>query len=430
MPRHDPNIFQCLTGAGTAAIALIRIRGDLCRTFIRMHSKRSGAAETIEWRPGRVYRAELLDSDGQSIDDILISVHNNIPVMDLRLHLHGGSGIVACCRDLLRNHGFTEIASSERYAQPDLNTNSTVITDISPVKFFEFLGSAGTLEYHLTEQETGLLDAACWIGKNLIETEAYVILPKMLTLRGVTWLLSQPTLWNTEIDTLAGMSDRSAARERCRMILSRPSLLPRFSKPLRIALVGPPNVGKSTLMNAVADREVSLVSAIPGTTRDWLEQPGEIAGFPVSWLDTAGLWDASNPIDLLATASTRRLLGGVDVILLVADPDHVNQIQTLSKVIREITSCPMGFVLNKTDTVVPQAQFEHLLPSEFAARTTTVSARERTGLDALERNILTISNLNAIALDQVSIFTTRQRQVLDTLLSANDPDFPRLLRRL
>lgn len=395
-----------------------------------MHLKTSGAAETTEWRPGRVFRAELLDSDGQSIDDILISVHNNIPVMDLRLHLHGGSGIVASCRELLRNHGFSEIASSQRYGQPDWNPDRAASTETSFVKSCEFHCSVETLETHLAEQEADLLNATCWFGNSLIETEAYILLPKMLTLRGVTWLLSQPTLWNKEIDTLAGMSERSAARERCRVILSRPRLLHRFSEPLRIALVGPPNVGKSTLMNAIAEREVSLVSAIPGTTRDWLEQPGEIAGFPVTWLDTAGLWDASNPIDLLATVSTQKLLGGVDVILLVADPDHVNQVQTMSKVIHQITSCPMGFVLNKTDTVVSQSQFKHLMPSEFAARTTAISARERTGLDALERNILTISNLNIIALDQVSIFTTRQRQVLDTLVSANDSDFSRLLRRL
>ena len=94
----------------------------------------------------------------------------------------------------------------------------------------------------------------------------------------------------------------------------------RVREGIRVAIVGPPNVGKSTLLNALAGAEAAIVSAIPGTTRDVIEVPLDIAGYKVVLADTAGLREASDPIE---QEGVRRALAAgknADLAILVLDP--------------------------------------------------------------------------------------------------------------
>ena len=73
-----------------------------------------------------------------------------------------------------------------------------------------------------------------------------------------------------------------------------------------VVIAGPPNVGKSTLMNAIARRDVSIVSATPGTTRDPIEVHLDLRGFPVNLVDTAGIRETDDPIESEGIARARR----------------------------------------------------------------------------------------------------------------------------
>ena len=72
----------------------------------------------------------------------------------------------------------------------------------------------------------------------------------------------------------------------------------RLREGFTVVLAGPPNAGKSTLLNALARRDVAIVSAIPGTTRDAIEVRCDLCGLPVTFVDTAGLRDTSDPIEM------------------------------------------------------------------------------------------------------------------------------------
>ena len=96
----------------------------------------------------------------------------------------------------------------------------------------------------------------------------------------------------------------------------------RLREGLVFAVSGPPNVGKSTLVNALAERDVAIVSAIPGTTRDALETRVVLGGVPVTLVDTAGLRESADPIEAEGVRRALARAEEADLVIRVGDPDH------------------------------------------------------------------------------------------------------------
>lgn len=92
------------------------------------------------------------------------------------------------------------------------------------------------------------------------------------------------------------------------------------SRGARLALAGRPNSGKSSLLNALLGYERSLVSDVPGTTRDYLEADFELAGIPVTLVDTAGLRETADEIESRGVSASRRVAETADLVILVLDP--------------------------------------------------------------------------------------------------------------
>ena len=148
---------------------------------------------------------------------------------------------------------------------------------------------------------------------------------------------------------------------------------------LRVAILGKPNVGKSSLLNALLGRERAIVTASAGTTRDVLCESMQLGGVPVQLLDTAGIRAASDEAEQIGVIRAREAMESADVLLVVADAsaplggeDHALLAETLGR-----TRLVVG---NKCD-----------LPSVSSyAFDLLVSARTGTGLDALAGRILAL----------------------------------------
>jgi small GTP-binding protein len=376
--------FQLLTSPGPAAIAAIRVRGPLVEGFLRRHIRLRARTDPRSWTAGRVFRGELLDEEGQPIDDMLISIHTPAPTWDVRLHLHGSPGLVHCCTEMLHARGLSEHAEA-----------------------------ASTL----------------WHSENMIEAEAYALLPRMLTLRGVQWLTRQSRLLSETLRSLAETSDIEVARERCREIIARRRIFDWFARPLRVALVGPPNVGKSTLANALADQRLSIVSPVPGTTRDWVELAGEVEGFPVLWLDTAGLRRAGDELEAESIRRTRQLMKSADTILLVLDATAPGGTADMMLADSDEELHPPCVALNKCDLIENEGQHATGLPARWREVAVPISALRRRGLDTLAARLLEGVGYDSEALAAPAAFTDRQVEVLKRAAAADRRHFPQHAQR-
>jgi tRNA modification GTPase len=247
-----------LTPAGAAAIAVVRLRGRGVDSFLAKYFSR-------KLRPGFCVHGEL--SDGENIlDDPLVMRAENGDWADVSLH--GGTWAV---------RGFLEFARREGFA----------ICDSSPANDENAWEEAGSI----------------------LDREVLANLPLARTREGIEMLLSQPRIWRAAI----ARKDLDFAR-----ILADRSLWWMLYPPV-IAIVGEPNVGKSTLANRLFGQERSITADVPGTTRDWVGDMANIDGLPVMLMDTPGIRQTEDLIERAAIERAGEKIAKCDLVVQVWD---------------------------------------------------------------------------------------------------------------
>lgn len=183
---------------------------------------------------------------------------------------------------------------------------------------------------------------------------------------------------------------------------------------LKVAIIGQPNVGKSSLLNAWSRSDRAIVTNLPGTTRDVVESQLIVGGIPVQVLDTAGIRESVDEVERIGMARSRSAAQSADLVLLIVDatlgwgmPE-----QTLYE---QIKHKPCILVVNKTDLLegsrqCPPYGFSQL-PDFLIAQSTTVytAAAQSKGIDDLEKAILTAVHTGNLAAADTDI-AINQRQ--------------------
>ena len=159
---------------------------------------------------------------------------------------------------------------------------------------------------------------------------------------------------------------------------------------LTLAIVGRPNVGKSSLFNRLVERERAIVTATPGTTRDLVTETVAIGGIPVRLVDTAGIRAASDEAESIGVKKTWEAVAEADVVMIVADatepePDRV---QMLNELYRRTDRRHRVVVLNKID-LKPDIQ-PTWISSAKSGQFSHVSALTGAGIDDLRRGVLAL----------------------------------------
>src|SRR5215208_947362 len=183
---------------------------------------------------------------------------------------------------------------------------------------------------------------------------------------------------------------------------------------LRVALVGRPNVGKSSLFNSLLSSDRAIVTEIPGTTRDTISEVINIEGIPVLITDTAGVRSSSDRIEQLGIERTRRSIADADLIVAVLDGSQP-LIDEDEEIIREASNNRCVVALNKSDLETFCSNNAQQIDDNLLS--VCVSAKTANGLDALCAEI--IKPFTAGYLDESSFVITNARHY-DLLRSTSD----------
>lgn len=180
---------------------------------------------------------------------------------------------------------------------------------------------------------------------------------------------------------------------------------------LKVVLVGKPNVGKSSLLNALLGEDRAIVTQHPGTTRDVLEESIRLKDFHLTLLDTAGIREQAESIEAEGIARTRRALSQADVALLIFDGSAALD-DNDRRLIEETATLQRCAVINKSD--LPQVQVADALPASFKPEDLiTLSAKKGNGLDVLRDHLYGIASAGNPAHESLIITRERHHRALN-----------------
>ncbi|MEH1936080.1 MAG: tRNA uridine-5-carboxymethylaminomethyl(34) synthesis GTPase MnmE [Nostoc sp.] len=158
---------------------------------------------------------------------------------------------------------------------------------------------------------------------------------------------------------------------------------------LKVAIVGRPNVGKSSLLNAWSRSDRAIVTDLPGTTRDVVESQLVVGGIPVQVLDTAGIRETTDQVEKIGVERSRRAANAADLVLLTIDAS-AGWTEGDREIYQQVQHRPLILVINKIDLVAESERktLQSKIPNPKSKIVT--AAAQNQGIDALETAILEI----------------------------------------
>lgn len=387
MRRRVDTIAAVATAQGRGGIGVVRISGP----------KSNEIAAGILGKypaPRHAHYTSFLDSQGNLIDQGILlyfkAPHSYTGEDVVELQGHGGIAVLG----LLLQHC---LSLGAKLAEPGEFTRRAFLNDKMDLAQAESV--ADLIEATTTQAARSAIRSLSGEFSTVVHNLANLLIDLRMLVEA---MLDFP---EEEIDH-TDISKRNDKLETIRRSLTATIETAKQGSLLRegahIALVGQPNVGKSSLLNRLSGEQVALVSDVPGTTRDVIKKEIQIEGVPMHIMDTAGLRDSDDTIELMGIALTHETLKKADLILLLKDARDSEAAEDRDIMSLLPTDVPRLVVLNKVDLCDDGSSL--VLDSDTIA----VSAKSGMGMDVLKRRLLQLIGWSN---QESGIFMARERHL-------------------
>jgi tRNA modification GTPase len=426
----DAVIAAHATPLGESALAVIRISG---KSSLEIFSRAFSRPKTLMESAGNtIVHGWILDANNHHIDEVLVSVFrapkSYTGEESLDISCHGGIAAAKAIMKRLRELEIREALPGEFTFRAFMNGK----LDLTRAESVMELVSAKSDESrsHAVNRLSGALESEINSVKDLL----------------VGALASTELFLDYSEDDGAGLSasdggvssdeeagrlpDRSSIEEaltRIKRLSNSYSRERLFSEGALVVIAGRPNSGKSSLFNTLLKEDRSIVTDIPGTTRDWIEAWIAVAGIPIRLIDTAGFQESNDPVELLGIERSRSFLHAADLVLYLVDGKEGirEEDRTFIKLFHEEKpSIPMMLLWNKVDT----APLPISLQVDDVKVLLPISAKENLGIDELsthaasileemfggnsDENISANTSISNAGIAKAGIATDRQKELI------------------
>lgn len=373
-------IAAIATPAGTGGIGIVRISGPTARgigsRLFRAHR------DVREWKSHRLYRGSIVSASDRPLDDamavLMVAPHSYTGEDVLELHCHGSPVV-------LRGVLAEALSRGARLAEPGEFTKRAFLNgrlDLTQAEaVLDLINARGDAAAGLALQQMSgsLSHSVAEIRERLIRLKA--LLEAQIDFSEEDF--------EVDMGELADLALRSEAALGALVSSFRAGRIAREG--LRVVIAGKPNVGKSSLLNALLREERAIVSPVPGTTRDTIEETASFEGIPVVLTDTAGLRPAEEAdlVERFGIERTAARLANAQIGLLVVDAASALDDDDRA-VLRLQPAGPQLIVVNKTDlpAVLDRTEIEAL---RGGRRLVSISARTGAGLETLRRTVVDLA---------------------------------------
>ena len=306
-------IFALSTASGIAGLAVVRVSGHLALTALKTISRKS------HFDPNVLTRTSFYNSENGNLIDRGLAVYFAKPKSFtgedvVEFHIHGGRATVDLLLKTLTGINQLRLAEPGEFSKRAFINNKMDLTAIEAMG--DLINAQTELQHNqaLSQMDGSLNKLYLSWRKSLIELVAYLEADIDFAEEDIPDDVLKNI--NEKIEKLlVEMNEHINQRNQGEILRDG----------YRVAIVGTPNVGKSSLINLLANRDVAIVSDREGTTRDALEVRLNIAGFPVVFTDTAGLRQTSDEIEKKGIEITQKKIDEANLVIeLFDDPTKLN----------------------------------------------------------------------------------------------------------
>ena len=407
--RMDDTICALSTPAGMGAIALIRLSGPQALAIGGNHFK-PASGKSLQQQQGYSLHFGRFEQQNELIDEVMVGLYRAPQSYTgedtLEISCHGSIYIQ---QQIIRNL----LKSGARLAEPGEYTMRAFANgklDLSQAEAVADLIESESSAAHrvaLQQMRGGISHEIKELREQLIKFASLVELELDFGEEDVEFADRR------ELRTL--LAEIKTVVSRLMSSFATGSVI---KKGVPIAIVGAPNAGKSTLLNALLREEKAIVTEIAGTTRDAIEDVINIEGVPFRFIDTAGIRDTSDKVESIGIEKTWEKIEQSQVVLYLFSVMHLleNPREVMAEISRlrdKTAGKHLVVVGNKIDLTTPE-KLEELMPAEDAHY---ISALNGDGLDELIATLLDQVNLNMLNSNQSIITNERHYRALEDSLT-------------
>ncbi len=399
---HD-TIAAIATPPGEGGIHIIRLSGDRAFAVAADLFHPQAAVEVNDLEPQRAYYGNVLDPQTrEAVDEALLigfrAPHSFTGEDVVEIHGHGGLFVASKILQLTFDHGARPAEPGEFTRRAFLNgrldlSQAEAVADVIHAASDKALSTAlAQLQGKLSDSLNNLYDQLVQV---LAQLEAAIDFPE----EGLEFARKQELdkTIQSALDTVEKLVDSYRQGKI-------------YREGLKVAVVGKPNVGKSSLLNALLQEDRAIVTAHPGTTRDTLEERVRIKDIHITIVDTAGLRHQPGEIEELGIARTRHALAQADLALMLFDRSQALDAND-AMLIQQVGDAPKRVLLNKCDLpgiLDPDALLKDLDESVAFP----ISATTGEGMDALKDALYETATQGVAPGEAVIITRERHRHAL------------------
>ena len=429
--NYSDTIVAPATIPGTGAISIVRLSGPEALSI---------ADAVVQTKGGRLSESKgytlhfgEIHSGTELLDQVLVSVfrapHSYTGEDCIEISTHASAYIVQETVRMLLNAG-------ARLAEPGEFTRRAFLNgkmDLTQAEAVADVISSTTLAAHrvaMHQLKGGFSSELAQLRESLLEMASLLELELDFSEEEVEFA-DRRQLEKIVAETYAHVSRLAASFRQGNMIKNG----------IPVAIVGPANAGKSSLLNALIGEERALVSDIPGTTRDSIEEVLNLDGLLFRFIDTAGIREASDTVEKMGIARAFRKISEAEIVLSVLDPtvDETtfrHHLETLLSRI-DLTQQKLFLLLNKCDLSGEKMVNKNVTTvNTFVSKTDlqciviNISARNRMGLDELKKALVRTEKDLISSADTTFVTNERHHQALLKAASALQDVSTSLTRQL